>query len=302
MDAPFRDFSRSLGPAESRPGEMHLEISSGFIPHRRSATASPAPDGQTWRQASDVDLTGFVDRFDQPPVGVRALAMGHWIIDCGHDNFQTELHPLSFLSWVHTSDSDGTTAIGYVNPYRDSETYAAQPSVPPKPFPLYLTEQLTAVATGGADHLQSKEIVSPVAAAPPPWQVCATNATTVAYDIVTRPGVSVNVSSPSGGCVTVTVQFGPDYKPAPVVTRQCRLPWDYLDEVTKASLDTDVDVKALIDKQVPAPLQARIDREPDTSCADPLAGPDVALTPPRQQIHVDGTQPFPFYGVVKVGP
>ena len=66
--------------------------------------------GHSWRQASDVDLTGFIPGFDQPPVGARSLAMGRWIIDCGHDNYQTELHPLSFLSWVRSTGS-GTAAI-----------------------------------------------------------------------------------------------------------------------------------------------------------------------------------------------
>src|SRR4051794_29877422 len=54
LDKAFVPFARSLGPAESPPGTMHVELSSGLIPHR------PTPSGnrskQTWREASDIDL------------------------------------------------------------------------------------------------------------------------------------------------------------------------------------------------------------------------------------------------------
>ena len=117
--------SRSLGPAESPPGTMHVELSSGLIPHR------PPPSGdrskQTWREASDIDLTGFQPGFDKPAVGDRFLGMGRWIIDCGHDNYQTELHPLSFLAWAQTQ-SDTTVVRTYFNPYRDTETYSPDAS------------------------------------------------------------------------------------------------------------------------------------------------------------------------------
>ena len=299
LDEPFTPFNRVLGPAKFLPNEMHVEISSGLIPHRPSAPSNAAT--QTWRQASDADLTGFLDRFDHPPLGVRTLVMGRWIVDCGHASYETELHPMSFLAWTDQPASGATTARAYYNPYRDTEMYTPDASTQAKPFIPYLADTVAAVVTGRSDHLQSKELVEPTTVSPPPWQVCAPGATRANYDIVTRPGVTVNVSKPASGCVTVTVTLTKDYHALAPALRQCKLPWTYLSEVTNAALSTPVDVKALIQKQVPSFLRFRIDPDPDTTCADPLSGPDVTGTPTGQQTRVQENQPFPFYGVIRVG-
>src|SRR5947208_1818105 len=130
---------------------------------------------------------------------------------------------------------------------------------PAKPFLPYLTDEVTKVVTGQSDHLSSKEVVEPTNVSPPPWQVCAPGNTALHYDIVIRPGVIVKVGNRTKGCVKITVTLPKSYRPAQPKLRQCVVPWGYLNDVTKAALSTSVDVKALIQKQIPVLLRARVD-------------------------------------------
>jgi hypothetical protein len=315
LDRPFVPFTQSLGTREGAPDELHVELSSGLIPHASNAGPGAPPVGQTWRQASDTDLTGFLPGFDRPPVGADFLGMGRWIVDCGHDNFQTELHPLSFLAWTQTAGA-ATVARPYGVPYRDTETYSPNAAVLGKvsdttrfsdaqaqPFVPYLVNDVIRVATGQSDRLHSQELIEATRVAPPSWRVCApkggSGPTTVRYDIVTRSGVSV-VLKPSGSCVTVRTTIDPGYHPLDVATRQCAIPWTYLDGVVKDALHTTVDVQQLVARSVPAALRSAVNRDPDATCADPLRAPAVSEAPAGQRIAVDDGQPFPFVGVVTV--
>jgi hypothetical protein len=319
LDPAFLGFARSLGPAESPPGTMHVEISSGLEPH------GPVPNvdrsTQTWRDASDVDLSGFQPGFDKPAVGDRFLGMGRWIIDCGHENYQTELHPMAFLAWAETQ-SNTTVVRTYFNPYRDTETYSPDASIlghvddaarltapGSQPFVPYLVNDVLRVIGGQADRLQSQELVEATHASPPPWSVCAPpdapgssgKKLDVRYDIVARPGVRVHITGHDDtGCATVETVLGKDYRPLDVQLRACALPWPYLNQVARDALDTTIDVQGLIAGVVPAAVRAPLDRDPTTSCADPLVGPDLAPSPSGQRLRVDATQPFPFYGVITV--
>src|SRR5207244_6046874 len=111
-------FPLPPGPSSDPDDQQHGEIALGLVPHARAA--SQASPSQTWRQASDVDLSGFLDGFAEPQVGDRALVMGRWIIDCGHGDYGTELHPMSFLAWSHPTGSTNVVH-AYMNPYRDAE-------------------------------------------------------------------------------------------------------------------------------------------------------------------------------------
>ena len=106
LDAAFTPFSLKLGaaPSDTKAGQLHVEISSGMIPHLPSTSTPPA--NQTWRQLSDVSLQGFQPGFDHPAVGDRVLVGGRYIVDCGHPDYHTELHPISFLAWSHQDGHD----------------------------------------------------------------------------------------------------------------------------------------------------------------------------------------------------
>ncbi len=314
-DPQFLAFSKQLGTPAEAADHMHVEISSGLIPH--VARTSQASSTQTWDQLAAFNLQGFQPGFAMPAVGDRILIMGRWIIDCGHSNYGTELHPMSFLSWTHTQ---GATTVDhtYYNPYQDTEAYSTVTSVlgkvddagrfaGAKAFPPYLVAQVLAAVNGTIDHLSAPELVKATHTSPVPWQVCAPSGTSgsnlqVHYDIVTRPGVQVTVTpETSAPCATVSTVLGPNYRALDAQLRQCVLPWSYLSQVAQATYGTSVDLRGLIEKFVSAPsARAIVDRDPSTTCADALAGPGVTSAPSGQQIRVDAGQALPFYGVITV--
>ena len=315
LDTQFLQFSKQLGTPDEPADHMHVEISSGLIPH--VTRASQASATQTWDQLTMFNLAGIQPGFDMPALGDRILVMGRWIIDCGHSNYGTELHPMAFQAWAHTS-GQVTVAHSYYNPYWDTEAYSTDTSVlgkvddtsrlsQAKAFPPFFISQVLAAINGSIDHLASHELVAANHTSPAPWEVCAPAGTSgshlqVHYDIVTRPGVRVTVTpETSSPCATVTTTLGPGYKPLNADIRECVLPWDYLSQIAQASYGTKVDLRGLIDTFVTSPsARAIVNRNPGTSCADALAGPRVASDPTGQQVRVDAAQAFPFYGVVTV--
>ena len=316
LDASFVPFSQKLGSASTdvASGAMHVEISSGFIPHvRRPSTASPT---QTWQQLSEHNLTGFQPGFAHPAIGDRVLVEGRYIIDCGHPDFHTELHPISFLAWAERDG--GTTVVRfYENPYRDTEYYSpdlgvvglvgdtarfAAPNT--TRFPKRLITEVVGILAGRVQQLDAFELVGALPPPAPSWQACAQGGTAggtlhVNYDLVVRPGVSVSVTpSTSTGCATVNVSVSPSYTALNIATRSCVMPWSYLNGVTAGALAASVDAQKLIQRFVPAKFLPVVNRSPLVACADSLAGPTVTTAPNGQVQQVDATQPFPVYGVI----
>jgi hypothetical protein len=318
LDAPFTPYSQKLGAAASdvKPGQLHIEISSGFIPHLPLAT--PAPAGQTWRQASDAALTGFQPGFDHPAIGDRVLVRGRYIVDCGHPDFHTELHPISFLAWTHQTGPTMVVHV-YANDYWDSELYNPDLSLggrindqsrftspQTKPFPRYLIDEVARVITGRAQMLRAFELIGVVPPAPTDWLVCAPTGTRgshldVHYDLRTRPGVGVTVTpNTSTGCATVRTTVAAPFVAADVSVRSCKLSWDYLNTIASVALSSRVDTRAVIKANLPAGLASLVNPDPVTSCADPMAGPATNPEPGGTSVAADGTQPFPIYGVITV--
>ena len=321
LDPQFREFSRQLGvPDAAVPrDELHLEISAGMIPHvRRPPSTAGGQAGQTWRQLSDFNLSGLQPGFEQPAVGDRMAVMGRWIIDCGHEDYGTELHAISFLAWAH-EDGKRTVVHTYFNPYRDTELYSPDANVlgqvnnrrrtsspDVKEFPPYFVDEVVRLLQGKINHLRSQELVEATVASPAPWRVCAPQGTsgrhtTVRYDIVARPGVTVRATTDNAsGCATLRTDFGRAYRPAELKLRQCVLPWDFLDALASGAIGSPVDVRALIKSYVPEQVHPLVDHDPDTTCGDALAGPSVHARPTGRAVRTDARQPFPFYGVITV--
>ncbi len=317
LDPDFAPFAIKLGTGggenDATPGQTHVEIADGFIPH----VARPAnpPTGQTYRALADfnLDATSFQPGFAQPAVGDRAIIQGRWIIDCGHDDFSAELHAMSFLGWAHV-DGAKTTARLYYNPYRDTEQYSLAPDklgavndgnrlADGLTFPKHLVREVLGLDNGTTPRLSAFENVEAVRAPIADFRVCApqgtTGALTVASDLVVRPGVNVTLSpNDSTGCVTVHVDMS-GYQPADAVIRQCVMPWSYLNDIVKQQVKAPIDLLAKIDENVStADGKMRAAQDPLTGCADALAGPPVTDAPTGQSTRVEAAQPFPIYGVV----
>lgn len=314
IPASLQPFSYHLGPSSDPADQIHVEIASGLIPHARAASqASPT---QTWRQASDVDLSGFLDGFAEPQVGDRALVLGRWIIDCGHGDYGTELHPMSFLAWSHPAGSSNVVH-AYMNPYRDSERYSPDLSIlghvadtsrfaqsDVKPFVPYLIDEVVRLLAGKTDRLRSQELLEAVTVPPPPWTVCAPAGShgklVVRYDLVTRPGVRLDIDlHHATGCATITTTFTSAYRPLDQRVRDCVLPWAYLNVIASGSVGRPIDVRDLFRSLLPPALAAKvIAHNPVTACADPLSAPAIDTAPQGRDIRSDATQPYPFYGII----
>lgn len=314
LDQPYQIFSRQVGTAHSdvKPNQLHVEISSGFIPHVPRPSSAVA--GQTWRQLADFNLSSFQPGFDRPAIGDQILVGGRYIVDCGHPDLHSELHPISFLAWSHR-DGARTVVHLYSNPYRDSQLFSSDLAAlgqvnntsrlaAAKPLPPYLVDEVVGLLGSKVNRLQAPELVEAIQPpSPTTWQVCTPSDSSrgrlrVNYDLRTNPGVTVQVTpDPSRGCATVNTAINA-YRAADLSVRSCVMPWDYLSRIAGAALGTTVDVKGLIRKNVPQQFWPLVDQDPLTGCGDALSGAPVSGQPAAQAVQVDPSQPFPLYGVI----
>src|SRR5206468_10932353 len=109
------------------PEAQHVELEEGSLPHTADRPVGPAT-GQPWYELSEANRGDLVEGF-VPQAGDRVALMGHWIIDCGHTDYETEIHPLTFMAVTRT-DGDATVARVFFNPYHATQVYSPDPAVP----------------------------------------------------------------------------------------------------------------------------------------------------------------------------
>src|SRR5438552_3555096 len=63
-----------------------------------------------------------------PQDGDRTAVYGHWIIDCGHPDFHSEVHPPSFMSFAH-QDGNTTVVHAFADPYYEDQLFNPDPSL-----------------------------------------------------------------------------------------------------------------------------------------------------------------------------
>jgi hypothetical protein len=319
LDAPYTNAAQRFGVVR---GDLHVELAEGQFPHEER---SPGPaTGQDWEEMSQQARQGMYQPFI-PDEGSRVLVMGHWIVDCGHLDFQTELHPITFMATARTSDQR-TVVDAFYNPYRETQEYHLDPSKalafddPTRfdpavsgPFPKILIGDVLRLQDLGPpgftsiDHLESWAMVEPNHVAPVAWRVCAPAGSRgahldVRYHWLTQPGVRIDVTPDEAtSCAVVTVQLGDPPVPAPT-PRVCVAPWDFLDEVAAEEAGVDnLDLQAQLGAFLPAQFHSRLDPDPILNCYDPLDGPPVEDAPSGQQIEPRDDLLLPFYGRISVG-
>ncbi len=305
LDKDYEPLSQILGaaaPGSTPLGALHTEIERGLVPHKGYV------------------LEDFLPGF-QPQVGDRFAASGTWIIDCAHSDFHTEIHPLKFVAFGH-ADTTGTIAHTFYNPYRvsqlfnpdatlanqlDSTTRFGQPDT--KSFPTYLYQEiLRVIGLKQPSHqgLEAHILLEANREAIPPWVICAPQGArgdlAVGYRLIARSGVTITASPDQAtGCVTFTATIGADYQPAEPLRKGCFLPWEELtQQAIAATGNPDLDVLSAIESLVPQEFHSRLERDPLVDCHDPLVVKDPGEPGTEQTITTDDTQPFPFYGVIRV--
>ncbi|MFT3924469.1 MAG: hypothetical protein QM778_18165 [Myxococcales bacterium] len=317
LEKPFLPYTFHLGPKPGEEGEdaMHVEISAGYIPHVPGKRGPKM--GQIWNDLTDQNRQGFQPGFAHPNVGDTALVQGRYIVDCGHPNYSSELHAMSFVAWTQTQHGL-TTARAYYNGYRDSEDYNVDFSLSgqtedPGRFELpgtrTLPDQLEAEAPRllVGKKLRFYGLLDAVDMPPLDWQVCAppdaSGSLRYAYDFVTRSGVKLTFEPDAHtGCVAVHTNFEQAYRPADIATRRCDVSLKAVTEGAKGDLEnSSFSFGGVVGRLIPANILGGLPDLPmEISCADALAGPKVNATPSGRNVRVDDGQPFPFYGVLTV--
>ena len=318
LDPPYTDAAQRRGVVE---GDLHVELAEGQLPHE---VRPPGPEtGQEWEVMSEQSRQGIFTRF-VPDAGSRILVMGHWIVDCGHTNFQTELHPITFMANARVIGHK-TVVDAFYNPYRETQLYHLDPaealafddpsrfdSPGAGPFPGQLIINVLRIQDLGPapyqsiDHLESWALLEPNHASPVAWRVCAPAGSTgtrldVRYHWIARPGVEIQVvPDEASSCAIVHTRLG-TATIAPPTPRVCVTPWDFLNEVAGEEAGiTDLDLQAQIGAFVQPQFKSRLDPPPILNCYDPLDGPTLESEPTGQQIDVSEGLLMPFYGTISV--
>jgi hypothetical protein len=221
LDEPYWPLARQLGPGAREGGgehQLHMELEYGQLLHALPQLTGPA-EGESWLSL-DTKAHEHVEAAYIPQEGDRISMRGRWIIDCGHNDFHTELHPITFMAFGHAVGPKATVVHVLSNPYRVTELYGfgtAEVNSAPKgnPFPLALEETIKSVTKKSVEGLPAAitletgiERTQPSTA---PWFVCppAGNGNHERYDFVTRKGVTVSVKPLKGtNCATASIRVG----------------------------------------------------------------------------------------------
>jgi hypothetical protein len=318
LDEPY------VGAAQQRGiqgGTLHAELSLGQFPHEPGASGPPA--GQDWPAMSRRAQTGIQVPF-VPDQGGRVLVMGNWVVDCGHQNFQTELHPISFLA--NARSSGGKTIVNaFYNPYRETQRYHPDPAKalafddPSRftdpgagSFPSVLITNLARLQGIGPapyqslDSLEFWAMLEPNRTSPVLWRVCAPPGSTgaaleVSYHWFARPGVEIMVTpDETTSCALVRTTVDRE-SPAAPRQRACTLPWGFLNEaVGEEAGIPGLDLAARLAALLPPQFRSRLDPPPIQNCYDPLTGPVLDPEPSGTRVDVREDLLIPFYGTIGV--
>lgn len=297
------------------PEAQHVELEEGQLPHTADRPTGAA--GQPWFDLSEANRGHLIDGFVPRP-GDRVALMGHWIIDCGHTDYETEIHPLTFMAVART-EGTATVAWTFYNPYHVTQVYSpdfsvaghvsdvtrfAAPTV--KTFPSYLVDDVLRLVGGAKDHLGGAVLLEAETVSPAPWRVCAPAGTSgrklrVQYHYVARPGVRLRFARDNrAGCVTVRATLGPTYVPFEPPLRACSLPWDWLNAQAAGEAGVpDLNIQDKIKSFLPPQFWPLVDNTPDSACGDgfvaSLPGPSGSHRHAR-----DASQAFPFAAQISV--
>ena len=314
LDAPYLRLSQTLGAghqeggADNAQGQSHDEIEAGLVP-ARPGTATAAVNAPDWVQAATAIRDG-VDADFLPKAGDRAVVMGRWVIDCGHGDYNAELHPITFAAFART-EGKATTVHFWANPYRITQRYHSNATLSgevndssrlsspdAKPFLGYFVSEIGEVGKGERTRLDAPMLLDANRLAPAPFRVCApTGNGTVQIHAVTRSGVTITTKQVDG-CVQVVVGRSAKEQPADATTRLCPMPWNWLnDEGASQAGVSGLRIQDLLKKFVPADKAAVVDADPLTICAAPLERP---VLPAVSKVTVDDNQPFPTVGVLTI--
>jgi hypothetical protein len=270
LDEPYWNLARELtAESEGHPSkhELHMELETGAFPHALPQREGPT-EGQPWdllesevkeREEHGEPTVTLLDDASLglesgyiPHEGDRIAMRGRWIIDCGHNDFHGELHPITFMAFGH--EEGGKTVVHVLaNAYRVTQLYGPgtielNPQVPKgKPFGEALEESVTQLVKAslfraGPSPLSLLVGIERTSPSTAPVQVCApgggSKGARVASSFVRRTGVTLELKHAQGSrCATITATVNPaKYKPFEPRPRTCDMPWPWLSSTIAEAL------------------------------------------------------------------
>jgi hypothetical protein len=262
LDEPYWDLARELtAESEGRPSahELHMELETGAFPHVLPQRSGPA-EGEPWGlseteieereehgepttsllQDASIGLeTGYI-----PQEGDRIAMRGRWLIDCGHNDFHGELHPITFMAFGH-AEGEKTVVHVLSNAYRVTQLYGAGTagvnSAPkgktfPEGFEAAASTLVVNALLGKTAPLALLVGLEKTLPSTAPFKVCAPESASgllkAHFNFVERLGVKIKVDHPQKSrCATVTVNLNPEkYTAQQPAIRTCDMPWPGLSE------------------------------------------------------------------------
>lgn len=247
VDAPYRGLDQNLGNSGGNaPGVVHDELMTGLLPHPPGTV--DVSTGTSWPIFAASTGSNIAPGFT-PQAGDRVAVLGSWVVDCGHTDFHSELHSVTFMAYGHRVGA-ATVAHAFYNPYGVAQVFNPNPglagrvtdrsilsSPSTQDLPSYLTSEILRLAQGIDRQPIAPAVLEPNMESPTPWVVCAPPGTAgthlaVSYDFSVRPGVQVGVhADQSDGCAVITTRLEASYRPsdAPGGTL-CPTDWTWLSE------------------------------------------------------------------------
>lgn len=260
------------------------EIDEGLMPHNADDTAFPHcqagshdadPPPHLTETATDEDRRHFAeqeaawekkmlsDLWYVPRKDDEVLAVGSWILDCGHPStLHTEVHPPSFLAFAHQSEG-ATVAHAFYNPYRTSQLYgdSSEPATQlgnidrwsdpsSLTFPGHFFRELSKLPMAPGNCCSSRLEAHPLIDAirvpsEVQFKVCAPSlrppgaVLQTRISFVKRRSVEITTSPDEDkGCVEVVARIHPSaYRPAPLHPDRAEWTWQEIDHDFQAAND-----------------------------------------------------------------
>jgi hypothetical protein len=267
----------------------------------------------------------FIPPYYRADTGDSVAVFGRWIVDCGHDTFDSEIHPpLMFVKAVAGNDGISSRSTVISRPFLVSEEFdgkglfdhlikqageiAGKGLIPPFPGLATINDKFTArpkvltVPFTGI-HLMTYFVRPPVKSLP-------NKRLFVSYHFTVRTGVAVQLFNvgDTDGTIMITVVFNDAaYKPATLPTKTN---WNIsLNEIKQhENLGPYIEgaqagATLLGNKFVAYVLQKGVDTDRyqfPTVVDPPNTTIDASKLPANTRVSINDAQPFPIRGSVEV--
>jgi hypothetical protein len=297
----------------------------GGTQRARNVLGLPAPNGVLGVE-TDQDLVppSFRDRVVD---GARIATFGRWIVDCGHDDFHTEIHPPLLMAVATPTPSPagvrGASEMTHVEimsrPYTVSQKWdegnfvdhllaevgKVEETFLGIPFSTRVEAHPTVFTTPYEGRPYIKLLVQPPV---PRNRLGLAQQLTVSFHFTHRAGVAVQVFDAGEGTVGIIIVLG-DLNPAPLPAKHdLTVEWSELGSYSWL-IDT-LEIADLLTLDIASAIILNrgilTDRYDAPVAASPLDNQNVAAPVGIDQIPAgvglseDDAQPFPIYGWLNV--